>query len=269
MIILGISARWKGDWKLCVEYPLLSVIILHVWQRRWRVLLPLNRMLETKRERERDWLFGVEEICVCSSPQQGKFSQRLCKWLTVQEPKLSAIFPSPGEIRPSHPAPGPIRRRKDMRGQIQQSWMGQGLFIYLWEESRRGTTMLIPTRKYSSLVFEVGSLSAKQLLTSCEQTVPRPHSTGAERQRASWGAPVLWCFCCCVTPSAAGLDGFGWVRLKQVWVCSQAADEANLITLVRASLNFYVFDEWRVYREQRYLFDLKGKGNVSRTLIEP
>lgn len=44
--------------------------------------------------------------------------------------------------------------------------------------------MLIATRKYSSLLFEVGSLSTKQLLTSCEQTVPRSRLAGAERQRA-------------------------------------------------------------------------------------
>lgn len=42
--------------------------------------------------------------------------------------------------------------------------------------------MLIPTRKYCSLLFEVGSLSTKQLLTSCEQTVPRPPLAGAERR---------------------------------------------------------------------------------------
>lgn len=33
----------------------------------------------------------------------------------------------------------------------------------------------------SSLLFEVGSVSTKLLLTSCEQTEPRSHLTEAER----------------------------------------------------------------------------------------
>lgn len=78
--------------------------------------------------------------------------------------------------------------------------------------------MLIPTRKYSSLLFEVGSLSTKQLLTSCEQTVPRPHLAGAERQRAGGQrAKAHWFYG--VTLSTAGrMDAD-----ETVWVGSQAA----------------------------------------------
>lgn len=158
----------------------------------------------------------MEEICVCSSPQQGKFSQ--CKWLTAPEQKQVAIFTSPGEIRPSHPAPDPIRRGRIWGKYIHQSWMDRA-FIYLWEEGRRGTTMPIPTRKYSSLLFEVGSLSTKQLLTSCEQTVPRPHLAGAERQRAGGQrAEAHWFYG--VTLSTAGRMDVD----ETVWVGLQAAE---------------------------------------------
>ena len=56
---------------------------------------------------------------------------------------------------------------------------GQGFYLFI-----RGTTMLIPMRKYSSLVSEVGSLLTKQLLTSCESTVATPLLWGVERQQA-------------------------------------------------------------------------------------
>ena len=41
--------------------------------------------------------------------------------------------------------------------------------------------MLKPTRKYSSLLFEAGSVSTKQLLTSCEQTTFDGGVRGSER----------------------------------------------------------------------------------------
>lgn len=145
--------------------------------------LIVSLKLKSARERRVAKTSWVEEMCVCSSPQQGKFSQRRCTWLTAEEQKQVAIFTSPGEIRPSRPAPGPIKTGRVWGKYIHQSWMDRA-FIYLWEEGRRATTMLILTRKYSSLVFEVGSLSSQQLLTSCEQTLPRPHWTGAERQPA-------------------------------------------------------------------------------------
>lgn len=41
--------------------------------------------------------------------------------------------------------------------------------------------MLHLSQENSSLLFEVGSVSTKLLLTSCEQTEPRSHLTEAER----------------------------------------------------------------------------------------
>lgn len=74
-------------------------------------------------------------------------------------------------------------------------WTGL-LFIYE-RKSERGTTMLIPKRKYSSTVFGVGSLSTRQLLTSCEQTVPRPQLTVEEEEAASTRAKSWETPCCC------------------------------------------------------------------------
>ena len=72
-----------------------------------------------------------------------------------------------------------------------------------------------PTRIYSSLVFEVGSLSTAQLLTSCEQTVPRPHLAGGwgSRGKRAGGQRAETTSAAVLSVTEAGIEWI-WVDLK-------------------------------------------------------
>lgn len=59
----------------------------------------------------------------------------------------------------------------------------------LWGGGGVGATKLSLSQENSSLLFEVGSVSTKRLLTSCERTEARSHLTEAERASRRAGGP--------------------------------------------------------------------------------
>lgn len=145
-----------------------------------------------------------------------------CKWLTTEEQKLGvwhvAILTSPGEIRPSHPAWGPIRGGR-IRGQIYTPELnGQGFYLFMRGRPERNNNA-IPDEEiqlpcvWSGLV--VNQAAADIMWTDSAQTTFDGGWEAASRRAKSWGTLLLWCSQC-VTLSTAGwmdLDEFVWSSL--------------------------------------------------------